>query len=516
MLRLCTILLALYFLVPFSVPAQQADIRTLVETGAPWEKWGIRDTAAIREFYRTMEYRAAWTGNEGRAHLPYLLTLLKQAADQGLEEKDYQYDFIRSFRDSILNLQYNVDWIMHEFRLADAALHYFRDIAFGNTVPAFGYAGLNYKPECISVPWQLARHIHYNSLEKLSQVLEPPIPEIKVIRSGILRLRKVLSDTAFREEKIVSLKSNAANKPLLKKLYYLGIHDSLDGKFTDKMVVAKVREVQKLFDLLDDGVIRSTLLKELNISIPARLKQLNLSLNYYRWLYCLSRKESVVVVNIPAAYLKVYSEGKPELEMRMIVGKPSTPTPTLTSRITQVILYPYWMVPYKIATKELLPSIKRNPGYIDAHSYQVLNQQGKVVNPYSINWHALSTSYFPYVIRQSTGCDNALGLLKLNFYNPYSVYLHDTPSKSLFMLNKRYFSHGCMRMEKPLDLGHMVMRNNEVAIDTLTEKGCLHNQSPLTVHAEVHMPVVVWYNPAGVNPAGKLVYFGDAYRKFQK
>jgi len=180
-----------------------------------------------------------------------------------------------------------------------------------------------------------------------------------------------------------------------------------------------------------------------------------------------------------------------------------------------VILYPYWHVPYSIATRELLPSIKRNPGFIDAGNYQVLNKAGRIVDPYTVNWSALSSSNFPYVIRQSTGCDNALGLLKVNFYNPFSVYLHDTPGKNMFMLNKRYFSHGCMRMEKPLKMGHLILKNNSLAIDTLTQKGCLLNQSPVIVKAEEHMPVIVWYNPAGIDDSGTIIFYEDIYEKFK-
>ncbi|MGZ8554434.1 MAG: L,D-transpeptidase family protein, partial [Chitinophagaceae bacterium] len=212
--------------------------------------------------------------------------------------------------------------------------------------------------------------------------------------------------------------------------------------------------------------------------------------------------------------LKVYRANEVVLEMRMIVGKKSTPTPTLASTINEVILYPYWHVPYSIATKELLPAIKRDPGYIDAGNYQVLNKAGKIVDPYSVNWQELSSSYFPYIIRQSTGCDNALGLLKLNFYNPFGVYLHDTSNKSLFTLNKRFFSHGCMRMEKPMELGHLVLKNNRIAIDTLEQKGCLRNQSPIVVHADEHIPVIVWYNPVGINSAGQLLFYEDVYNRF--
>lgn len=96
-----------------------------------------------------------------------------------------------------------------------------------------------------------------------------------------------------------------------------------------------------------------------------------------------------------------------------------------------------------------------------------LNNKGIIMDPYSIFWHALGTNYFPYLIRQSTGCDNALGLLKLNFLNPFSVYLHDTPTKALFSEYKRFFSHGCILLEKPMELGRLVLKNNQETIDTL-------------------------------------------------
>jgi L,D-transpeptidase YcbB len=158
--------------------------------------------------------------------------------------------------------------------------------------------------------------------------------------------------------------------------------------------------------------------------------------------------------------------------------------------------------------------LKRNPGYINTGNYQVLNHAGKIVNTYSVNWKDLSSSNFPYTLRQSTGCDNALGLLKLDFNNPFSVYMHDTNSKNLFKYNRRYFSHGCMRMEKPMALGHLILKNNHIAIDTLEQKGCLRNQSPTTVHADDPMPLIVWYNPAGTDSTGRVLFYADIYKKF--
>jgi murein L,D-transpeptidase YcbB/YkuD len=340
------------------------------------------------------------------------------------------------------------------------------------------------------------------------------MPEITILANRISRLAATTSDTGFAEVIIVSNKVSAANKPLVQKLYQLGILDSFTVQYTDKQLKEAVKEAQQQFVLLSDGVLRSTIIEQLNVPVSVRLQQLKMAINYYRWLHCLVQQQTVIVVNIPAAYMKVYRNDLVILEMRMVLGNPKTPTPTLTSKVSEVILYPYWHVPYSIATKEMLPSIKKNPGVIDAGNYQVLDKNGRIMDPYKINWQAFSTKYFPYVIRQSTGCDNALGLLKLNFFSPFGVYLHDTPHKGAFFLNKRFFSHGCLRMENPMAVGHLVLKNNAIAIDTLEQKGCLRNQAPIAVPSDEQMPVVVWYNPAGVDSTGRVLYFEDVYRKF--
>ena len=137
----------------------------------------------------------------------------------------------------------------------------------------------------------------------------------------------------------------------------------------DSILRTKVVEAQIQFNLQADGKVGPATLGELNVPISARIEQLNISLNYYRWLCCLIQDQSVIVVNIPAAYLKVYHNNNVILEMRMIVGKKTTPTPTLTSTVNEVILYPYWHVPYSIATKEILPILKQNSGL---HKYRQL------------------------------------------------------------------------------------------------------------------------------------------------
>jgi L,D-transpeptidase YcbB len=491
------------------------DVKQFISDAKQMSDAGIAHTTEVAVFYTRLNYKTAWIQRENNGNRAVFLNDLALASRLGLTEKDYQYNFIESFRNNAARLETKDDSLQGEVRITDAAVHFYNDIVYGNTKPVLEYNGLNYVPGFYTVPPLLTDYISKNTLQLLLTRLLPALPEINVIENKINRFVTVMSENEFTDITVTSNKVSRTNNHLILKLYQLGIIDSLNNSLPDSTLKQKLKEAQRQFTLPPDGTLSSNTLQQLNVPLSVRLQQLTISLNYYRWLPGFIQNQSVIVVNIPAAYLKVYQKNKILLEMRMIVGKKVTPTPTLASTVDEVILYPYWHVPYSIATKELLPHIKRNPGYIDANNYQVLNSSGKIMDPYAINWIALSASYFPYLIRQSTGCDNALGLLKLNFYSPSGVYLHDTPNKSLFLLHKRFFSHGCMRMEKPMEMGHLVLKNNQIAIDTLEQKGCLRNQKPIFVPANEHMPVIVWYNPAGIDAAGRVVFFEDVYGKFE-
>lgn len=465
----------------------------------------------VDQFYQLNNYQPAWQGKQEQV----LLDLLQQADYLGLNEKDYQYNFISQLRSGVKNISANDDNLEADIRCTDAALHFFTELKTGNRSPALSYNGLKYQPYAGEIPSLVRGYAIGDRLPELVDVLQPHSKEFRNMLNLLSTLIGRMKEPGFKETKITSSKINTANKPLLQRLYQFGIIDTVTKTFTDKELVLKIKQAQKLFDVLNDGKLRSTILKALNIPLRRRVEELKLALNYLRWLDQL-RQSSAAILNIPSTFLTVYDKGELELDSKVIVGKQSTPTPTLSSTITEVILYPYWMVPYKIATRELLPSIKRNIGFIESGNYEVLNKQGRRLDPYAINWHSLSTSYFPYIIRQSTGCDNALGVVKFNFYNPFTVYLHDTPSKSLFTLNKRYFSHGCMRVEKPLDFAHIVLGSNRIAIDTLTERGCLDHQSPLVVPVEKELPVVILYSTAWYTRDGDIKFYDDVYEKLSQ
>jgi murein L,D-transpeptidase YcbB/YkuD len=485
------------------------QIGQLLRNEAAIKKLSLQYPAGVKEVYTTLQYEPIWFGHSSR--IPALLQLFQQSANLGLNKKDYQNSAVQTIQKNPAG--WDKDSLAMELRLTDAAIHFVKDIADGNAPLQLAYNGLNYHSGCSNIPGLLASAIQSDRLPVLPALAEQKTPEYNSIKKLIIWFNRVMADSNFKEVIIKSTKATAGNKELFIKLYQLGLLDSATQKLQEKELKTKIRSAQELFNLPADSVLRSTLVAAMNVPLRYRLEELKLAINNIRFLYCIKQSSTVIIVNIPSATLLVYDQGKNILESRIIVGKRSTPTATLSSKVTDVVLYPYWMVPYSIATKELLPAIKRNIGYLDAGNYQVINKSGKVMNPYSIDWQSLSRSYFPYIIRQSTGCDNSLGLVKLNFYNPFGGYLHDTPAKKLFAYNKRYFSHGCMRVQKAMELAHIVLKNNSIALDTLEDKGCLRNKAPIVVPADQQLPVFVIYSTAWIDANGRITFYDDIYRK---
>lgn len=232
------------------------------------------------------------------------------------------------------------------------------------------------------------------------------------------------------------------------------------------------------------------------------------SMNLYRWIHHFGFTK-FIVVNLPEARLRYYEADSMVLDMKTVVGKPSTPSPRFATVCDQAILYPYWYVPPSIIFKEYLPLIKQNPGWLDAHNMQVVDGRGKVLNHYKLNWPAFHSGYFPYSIRQSTGCDNALGVIKFNIITPYGVYLHDTNNKTAFLSGSRFYSHGCIRIEEPIKLGNRILPRQ---LDTAYLQSCFRDQQPHPVKLQEPVPVFSVYMPVVADPSGRVKYYRDVYK----
>jgi L,D-transpeptidase YcbB len=464
----------------------------------------------LQELYSLSGNHLLWVNNKDARS--YLIKQFERSAELALDINDYETAFIKSYNDGE-RLRTFADSLDADVHFTESAIHFFTEVGIGSAGPHFSYDGLKYEPVVADLPMRLNEHLREKSLDKLVNELQPKCKEYISAHQKLNALQKMTAAASFKE---VNLSSNAvdpANKQLVIKLYQLGFIDSANQLLNKKELVLKVKAAQKQFDLFNDGVLRSTSIEAFNVPLRKRIEQLALLINNLRWLEPLKQHNSALLLNIPSADFFLYENGSITLDSKVIVGKPSTPTPTLTSTITEVILYPYWNVPQNIATRELLPNIRRNIGYLEAGNFQVINREGRILNPYMINWHALSESYFPYIIRQCTGCDNSLGIVKFNFYNPFTVYLHDTPAKALFNFSKRYFSHGCMRVEKPVELARTLLGYNRIAIDTLTAKGCVKQQAPVIVPAQKKMPVLIMYSTAWYTKEGEVRFYENVYGK---
>jgi murein L,D-transpeptidase YcbB/YkuD len=258
-------------------------------------------------------------------------------------------------------------------------------------------------------------------------------------------------------------------------------------------------------------VLKSELAIQIALNNDDKIRQLNTSMNLHRWIQHF-KLDKYIVINAGSATLRYYEHNTECLFSKVIVGKPSTRTPRFAAYCNEAIFYPYWNVPRSIAVKELLPHFKRSLAAIDEMNMEVIDKSGKVINPRSINWAQYNRSNFPYSFRQQTGCDNSLGVIKFNLSDPFDVYLHDTNAKKLFESKYRYYSHGCIRIEKAIELGNMLLSNK---IDDNYLISCLKDQKPVPVQLDKPVPVFVIYATAEVDDQGAVQYNKDVYHLFR-
>ncbi|AYA36404.1 hypothetical protein D3Y59_04630 [Hymenobacter oligotrophus] len=186
--------------------------------------------------------------------------------------------------------------------------------------------------------------------------------------------------------------------------------------------------------------------------------QVAVNLERLRWE---PRNDSAyLVVNIPAYTLQIVRGPAVVRSHRVIVGGVPTPTPEVYSHVRFFQTSPEWKVPRSIALNEILPRLRRAPGFLAANNYVLYNQQGQQVNPHKINWKQVTPETFRYTIRQTACCDNALGNVVFRFPNTHDIFVHDTPARKLFNAPRRALSHGCIRLEKPFQLAAFLLRRD--------------------------------------------------------
>lgn len=304
----------------------------------------------------------------------------------------------------------------------------------------------------------------------------------------------------------LKLDSQGPDVALLKKRLVLSgdlAAADLPGDVYDSVVAEAVKRFQIRHGLSDLGTVGRLTLKALNVPVEVRLNQLTATLERLKG-NGFTFAERYVVVNIPGASVEAVENGVVRQRHKAVVGRPDRPSPVLQANITSVNLNPYWTVPTSIVKADVIPHMRKEPGFIAKSNMKLLGAENKEIDPASVNWAALKSPYF--TVRQEPGPTNSLGQLKIDMPNSEAVYLHDTPKKSLFRNDVRFNSSGCARVEGVRDLAAWLLEGTEwslPAIEAEIEKGERKN-----IALKKSVPVA-WVYLTGWQGVDGLVQFRD-------
>ncbi len=438
----------------------------------------------------------------------------------GLFPEDYHLNQIK-----IIRQKFNADslskgnrkdaalWSQADIMLTDAFVQIVKDIKLGR-LPQDSITLR--KDSVLSDDFYLQQ---FDALQQLSfasvvQSLEPKHRSYHLLKAGIKKFLdsadyKQFTPVPYPEKNIVKF-----NSALQKRLYEGGFL-AFDSVAADSVQLAEaVKKFQKKKNIAVDGRAGEGTIRMLNVNDREKFIRIAISMDKYKMLPE-KMPSKYIWVNASANSLELIDKDEVKLTSKVICGKAKTRTPVLTSNITELITYPQWVPPPSIVSKEILPAVKKNPGYLARKGFSLVDSKGNEVDPYSVDWSKYSKS-IPYRVVQGSGDANALGIMKFVFSNKYSVYLHDTNQRYLFANSMRSLSHGCVRVQEWEKLAYYIIRNDSLnagsggytKIDSV--KTWLQKKQKRSIAVRNKIPVYIRYITCeGYN--GTIVFYDDVY-----
>ncbi len=462
----------------------------------------------IFTFYESRNFKPIWTRDNGvKTKAKEFLKALKRSYEHGLKPGDYSIkDIEERMTSQNPEVLAELDLLMsHTF--ADFAHH----LSQGRVRPNRANRNVAIRPTGRGPLTLIDGAEAADDIGPYLDTLKPQTPRYDRLKSKLAVYRQIAAKGGWprvptgktlepgdRDQRVLAIRRLLLATGDLKR--------SAGGITYDPDVVEAVKRFQARHGRHPDGVIGPSTLKAMNVPIKERIRQMVVNLERRRWMPN-NLGRFYVFVNQADQYLKVVRKGKTIHTALLVVGKPYHQTPVFSDRMEYIVINPYWNVPKSIANKEYLPKLRRDPGALLRQNIRLISSGGREVDPYSVNWS--SVSRVPYLLRQDSGDRNALGRIKFMFPNRYAVYIHDTPSKKLFAREQRYFSHGCMRVQNPVDLGEVLMRSQGWTKAKINAQ-IATNQRRI-VRLKRHIPVHVTYLTAWVNKDGSVHFRDDVY-----
>jgi murein L,D-transpeptidase YcbB/YkuD len=476
----------------------------------------IASRSVLPALYRQRNYAPVW---ENQASVNQLLDAIRMIGRDGLEPGDYNLAALEDYRQHLRSAPaYDPVLIANlDLLLTDSLVRLAYHLLFGKV-----------DPEALDANWDMTRYIE--DLDRLLQhgvsidsgKVDQLIQSLRPQSIGYEHLRMALSKyhryqllggwqpvptgptlmTGSTGERVIALRARLiATGDLLTQDMFLPVFDDA--------VADGVRRFQRRHGLHVDGRAGHKTVTEMNVPVESRIDQIRANLERARWVLH-DLPATHIMVDIAGFNARFFRDHEMVWESRAQVGKPVRESPVFRSTLTYLAINPSWTVPPTILDEDVLPEVRANPEYLAGRNMDVIDYDGNRVDPNDIDWSMYTGKNFPWLIRQQPGPQNALGRIKFMFPNRHSVYLHDTPSKSLFERNERAFSSGCVRIEKPYDLAELLLVGNR-GWDRMRLIDAVDSYHTKTVSLAEPVPIIMLYWTVTVAEDGTVMFNRDIY-----
>jgi len=288
-----------------------------------------------------------------------------------------------------------------------------------------------------------------------------------------------------------------------------------DSAKNDSLFLESLKAFQLANGLKDDAVVGKWTGRMLEKSNNDRFLAAAVSLEKWRWKAKDTIPDRYIWVNLPSYTLKLFDKNQLVRQHRVVVGAYGTQTPEFHAKLKRMVTNPFWYVPYSIASTEILTGIKRDTNYLDRRGYKIF-RDGEEVNAKTVDWEEVGETNFRYNVRQNGGGGNSLGKIKFLFPNKHAVYIHDTPSKSLFMNDIRAYSHGCVRLHQPFDLAKAILKIDQHKVESDSLEPMIKRGVKRILELNTPIDVYIEYYTATGDSLGEITFYPDMYNRDEK